>query len=383
MGSVIQREDKLYRKWYKGVQFYGKTEKEAEQKRNEYKYEVEHGIERPKPIKVVDLVEKWLPVSKAGVARRTYNQYVGLFETMTGEIGNKLVSSVTPADIKVIWSKFTGMSDSQIKKAKSLYTSFFTYAMENKHCLRNPMKAESAKPFRGTKGSHRALEDWEVKLINEVPHRCRAAAMFMLYAGLRRGEILALTAADIRNEQIYVTKAVSYESNAPIEKDPKNESSIRKVPLFDVLKPVVDDIDYYVLPDENGSQCSETAFTRAWQSYLTTLETHVNGCHKRWWHRTSEWIKAHPIEYARYEKMLKMGKTAEAESYRLNGWIPVNIRPHDLRHTFVTFCRDKGVDIHVCILWCGHASEKMILEIYDHVSEQRYKDALSMMNQNS
>ena len=353
MARVTQREDKLYRKWYHGVQFYGKTEKEAEEKRNEYKYEVEHGIERPKPIRVVDLVEKWLPVAKAGVARRTYNQYVGIFEVLTEEIGNKMVSSVTPADISLVWSRFVGMSDSQIKKAKFLYNSFFTAAMENKHCLRNPMKADSAKPGKGSKGSHRALEDWEVKLINEVSHRCHIAAMFMLYAGLRRGEILALTANDIRNNQIYVTKAVSFESNAPLEKDPKNESSIRQVPLFDVLKPIVDEIDYYVLPDEDGKQCSETAFRRAWESYLTALETHVNGCHKRWWHRTREWIAEHPVENAKYERLKKLGHEEEAEAYRLKGWIPVTIRPHDLRHTFVTFCRDRGVDIHVCIMWCG------------------------------
>ena len=367
--------------WYNGKRFYGKTDAEAKGKRDEYKYNCEHGIENVEPIRVFDLVEQWLPVAKAGVAKRTYNSYVNIFERMTDTIGEKFVSAVTPNDIKNVWAQYVGLSDSMIKKAKFLYRSFFISAVENGYCRHNPMLAESAQPHKGSKGSHRALEQWEVDLIESTPHRCRAAAMFMLYSGLRRGEILSLTTNDIRKDYIYVTKAVYFSSNAPLEKDPKNESSIRKVPLFDQLKPIVDEIDFWVLPDEKGKQCSETAFRRAWQSYITALETEMNGCHKRWWHLTKEWKQDHPLEYARYEKLLKTDKE-QAEAYRLKGWVPVSIRPHDLRHTFVSHCRDNGVDIHVCMEWCGHSSEKMILEIYDHPSAKRYSDSINSMNQN-
>ena len=60
----------------------------------------------------------------------------------------------------------------------------------------------------------------------------------------------------------------------------------------------------------------------------------------------------------------------------------VEFRCHDLRHTFVTKCRDSGVDIHVCMKWCGHTSERMILQIYDHVTEDRENEAIQML-QNS
>ena len=66
----------LYRYWYKGKQFYGKTDAEARKKRDDYKYECEHGIEQQLPITVVDYVEQWLPVAKASVKKRTYNEYV-------------------------------------------------------------------------------------------------------------------------------------------------------------------------------------------------------------------------------------------------------------------------------------------------------------------
>ena len=99
----------------------------------------------------------------------------------------------------------------------------------------------------------------------------------------------------------------------------------------------IDKVSDYVLPDANGNVCSETAFQRAWESYLKELSA-------------------------------KAGH-------------PVSFRPHDLRHTFVTVARDKGIDIRTVMSWCGHSSERMILQIYDHPSESREQRMISMMNE--
>ena len=147
-----------------------------------------------------------------------------------------------------------------------------------------------------------------------------------------------------------------------------------------VLKPFIDDVENYILPDKDGAICSETAFVRTWESYMTDLSTHLNGIQKRWYHRTKEWKETHQKEYTHYLELKEQKKETEAEEYRLSGWIDVSFRPHDLRHTFVTACRDRGVDIKVCMDWCGHASEKMILEIYDHPSETRENTAISLMD---
>ena len=94
-----QQSNGMFRYWYKGKQFWGITDAEAKKKRDDYKYECEHGIEKPEPIQVIDLAEQWLPL-KAGIDRRTYNQYVTVMEKMTGIIGDKYISAVTPSDIK-------------------------------------------------------------------------------------------------------------------------------------------------------------------------------------------------------------------------------------------------------------------------------------------
>ena len=337
MAKLKQRADGYYCAWYKGKQFLGKTEPEAIRKRDRYKYECENGIERVEPITVYDLATKWLPMAKAGVANTTYNQYAAIMEKMIEVVGDKLVSAVTPADIKQIWVSFVGKSQSYINKASFLYKSFFQFAMENRHCTFNPVLSISAKPHKGSKGTHRTLTKEEIHLIETVPHRVQAAAMFMLKAGLRRGEVLALRRQDIYNNRIYITKAIRFANNRPVVASTKNESSERSVPLFAPLLPFIDGIADYVLPDAGGCICSETAFHRAWESYLNQLSMVAN--HK------------------------------------------ISFRPHDLRHTFVTECRNKNVDLHVCMAWCGHSSERMILQIYDHITEGREQRMTALMDE--
>lgn len=334
--AKLKKQGDYYRAWYKGKRFQGKTADEARAKRDAYKYECEHGIEQPDPITVFDLAERWLPVAKASAARTTYNQYATIMDKLTAVVGSKLVSAVSPADIKKVWASYVGLSQSYINKASFLYKSFFQYALENGYCRLNPVESRSAKPHKGSVGTHRVLTKEEISLIESVPHRVQAAAMFMLKAGLRRGEILALQKSDIHNDRIYVSKAIRFVNNRPVVDGTKNESSVRSVPLFAPLKPFIDGIDDYVFPDAKGKLCSETAFQRAWDSYLHTLSEHAG----------------HPVSF----------------------------KCHDCRHTFVTTCRNKNIDIHLVMEWCGHSSERMILSIYDHTSEEREQSAIDIMN---
>ena len=83
------------------------------------------------------------------------------------------------------------------------------------------------------------------------------------------------------------------------------------------------------------------------------METAINGIQKRWYGKT----KAH--------------KALIAAGQELQPWIPFDIVPYNLRHSFCTMCRDSGVEINTCRRWMGHADAKMILKVYDSVSEDR------------
>ena len=60
-----------------------------------------------------------------------------------------------------------------------------------------------------------------------------------------------------------------------------------------------------------------------------------------------------------------------AAGHDLPPWVSFDIVPYDLRHSFCTMCRDAGVEINTCRKWMGHADAKMILKVYDSVSEDR------------
>ena len=385
--KLKQRADGRYCAVYRGKQFMSFDMDEALRQRDDYKYRCEHGIDEIRRIAVKDYVAEWLPLYKHGkVQLNTYNQYAGLFEKLNSVIGNIYMSNVTPDDAARVWKLFQGQSKSQLKKAGYLFRRLFDSAIESGYCRRNPFRSESVETPKGSDGSHRAIEDWERRLIETVPHRMQLGALVMLYAGLRRGELIALQYNHVYDDLFHVYQAVSFAGSAPVLKDTKNDYSMRTVPVLAPLRPLFFDPDGrplksfgYIIPSADGLICTEAAWKRCWESYIHTLETALNGAEKRWYHLTNEWKLSHPDEWAAYEK-LKRTKPKQAEEYRLMGWRPVTIRPHDLRHSFCEWAITNGAGPKTLMKWMGHCDERMIMRIYDHVMSKREDAAVAILN---
>ena len=382
-----QRADGRYCAVYRGKQFMSYDPDEALRLRDDYKFRCEHDIDEIRHIAVKDYVAEWLPLYKQDkVQLNTYNQYAGLFEKLIVVIGNINMSSVTPDDVARVWKQFNGQSKSQIKKAGYLYRRLFTSAMESGYCRRNPFKSESVITPKGTEGSHRAIEDWERRLIESTPHRMQLGALVMLYAGLRRGELIALQYNHVHDGTFFVHQAVTFAGAAPETKGTKNVYSMRTVPVLAPLRPLFFDENGkplktfgYIISSASGKICTEAAWKRAWESYISALETALNGTEKRWYHRTREWKQSHPDEWSNY-LLLKKTKPKQAEEYRLMGWRSVTIRPHDLRHSFCEWAITNGVGPKTLMKWMGHCDERMIMKIYDHVLSKREDAAVAMLN---
>lgn len=385
--KLKQRADGRYCAIYKGKQFMSYDPDEARRLRDEYKYRCEHGYDELRPVTVKAYCAEWLPLYKEGkVQLNTYNQYSALFDRLISVVGDIHMSSVTPDDAARVWKTFNGQSKSQIRKAAYLYRRLFDSARESGYCRRNPFRSDSVPVPSGTSGSHRALEDWERRLIETTPHRLQLGALLMLYAGLRRGELLALKYNHVSSDQITVHQAVTFAGATPEVKGTKNVSSMRTVPLLDPLRPWFFDEngkplhDFgYIVSCADGSVCTEAAWKRAWESFLFALETKLNGVEKRWYHRTKEWKATHPEDWQKYLD-LRRKKPKDAEEFRLMGWRSVNIRPHDLRHSFCEWVISSGVGPKTLMKWMGHTDERMIMKIYDHVMAKREDAAIALLN---
>ena len=181
---------------------------------------------------------------------------------------------------------------------------------------------------------------------------------------------------DLERDIIIITKAVRFKGNKGNETDPKTTAGKREVPLLDILKAELEGRHGKLFP----GTMTTSKWKSLWSQYIHSLEAFVNDCpQKRWFHRTVDWIAAHPEEWRTYLNLKRKNRT-EAEAYRLKEWKSVTIRPHDLRHSYCTTLRDCGVDLKLAIRWMGHADEKMILRIYDHPPESRVQNAIKTLN---
>ena len=331
-----RRKDGRYCCVYKGRQFMGNSEDEAFAKRDEFKRQEAEGLFNADKT-VSEYTAYWLPVYKADVKPTTYNCYVSILSTALDKIGDKRLGDVTSDHISELLASLKNRSSSYIHKTRILVRAVFQSAVDANYIRKNPCNASSVKPPKGTKGTHRAITEEERKLILTTPHRMQLPALIMLYCGLRRGEVLALEASDIHDGTVTVNKAVSFNSNRPVLDVPKTEAGRRTVPVPDVLKPHLEQIDGYIAKSASGGMMSETSFQWAWESYMKALSAAAGH--------------------------------------------PVSIRPHDLRHSYCTMLRDAGVDMHQAIIWMGHADEKMILRIYDHPGTEREKEAKNRLNE--
>ena len=338
--TLKQRADGRYVCKYRGQSFYGYTQREALEAREEFKRMQEAGIRLESIGETVkSYAYRWLPVHKVGIRNGTYNAYAHYIDVLCDVLGDRLIRDITPTDIKSAYNQFLGASESTIKKVASLYRSMFDSAVADGLCRSNPCKSDRAKPHKGEKGTHRAITEEERRLILTTEHRMRPAAMTMLYAGLRRGEAMGLNIdrdVDLSTMELSVRGAVHIDSNQPIyEEHAKTESGLRTIPIFKPLADALTGLHGLLMPSANGKLCSYNAFKRGWDSYL-----------------------------------LALSKTAGK---------PISIRAHDLRHSYCTMLRDAGVDLKIAVKWMGHADEKMILRIYDHITPEREQKALKMV----
>ena len=333
-----RQKDGYFHCEYLGHHMKAKTEDELEQKKAAYKKTLEGASARQTKQTMGEYVEYWMPIYKAGVKASTYNAYISILNTAVAPISGVRVSKVTVDDIAKAYAALIGKSASYIHKAKILLTEILDTAVDSGLLLKNPARASSAKPPKGKAGTHRAITPEERKKIESTRHRMQLAALIMLYCGLRRGELIGLKAGDLAGDELTVRRAVFYVSNQPQISEPKTAAGIRTVPAPDFI--------LRRLPKMNGScfiltrtekPMTEQVFMRAWANYCKELG--------------------------------------------------IIIRCHDLRHSYCTWLRDNGVDIHQAIIWMGHADEKLILRIYDHPgsareteSKKRLFGALSLPN---
>ena len=351
---LVQRADGRYRCKYKGIEFYGWSEDEALAAREAYVNGlVRRGVT---DATVADYAIPWLRNTYPAVSDSTYQGLAIHLQHLVDSIGYKRISEIVPSDIKSVYSViYNGLSNSYIRAAKQLYCSLFDSAVADGLIRYNPARDKSAKPHRGKRPKERILTPQQREWINTLctDHRAFPAVMAMLYAGVRPQEAKAI---DIDRDVDFENNVITIRETAHLDglkydftSDMKTDWSYRQVPLFPPLKAALTDKHGYLITSAHGDRVTVQTWKTAWKSYLFSMETAINGCQKRWY-----------------------GKKKEHQGKDLSPWQDFDIVPYTLRHAFCQMCRDSGVEINTCRKWMGHADTKMILKVYDAVSDDRF-----------
>ena len=351
------RKDKRFRRVYHGIPFYSRiSDEDAKAKRDEYIRNEAQGFSKQT---VSDYALPWLKRTYPAVADSTYTGLAIHLQHLVDQIGNKQISKIIPSDIKQVYAdKYAGLSNSYIRSAKQLYCALFDSAVADGLIRFNPARDKSAKPHRGKKPKERILSAQEREWIETLctDHRAWPAVMCMLYAGLRPQECKALIIdrdVDFENNIITVQETVHLDGQKyAYNSEMKTDWSNRRVPLFPPLKQALNGRHGHLITSAHGQPVTIQTWKTAWQSYIFCMETAINGIQKRWYGKTKD-------------------QQIKKEAGELPAWIEFDIVPYTLRHAFCAFCRDNGVDINTCRRWMGHADAKMILKVYDSVSEDR------------
>ena len=359
--SLTRRADGRYRVKYQGKQFYGDTQKEAYAKRDEYRRMLEAGIKAEADgLTVQSYAMRWVSTYKAHLTPAAYDVHVRILNRFIAyeDIGRRVMKDVDTIDIQGFYNSYVGKSHSTLCDVRDTIKGLFRYALADRVIQYDPtVKATLPK---GKKGTHRVITDRERDLINRTPHRIRPAVMVMLYAGLRRGEALALNIdrdVDFSAKTITVREALRFEGQQHAHiVDPKTEAGRRTIPLLAALAQELTGLHGLLLPSATGTHMTQSAWRSAWSSYISALEATDNGCQRRWYGRTKE-----------HQALQAAGQ--------LPPWRDVTIRAHDLRHSYCTMLYDADVDVKTAQAWMGHADQDVTLSIYTHLTAERQKKA--------
>jgi len=346
---------------YKTV--YGKTQKEANAKADEIKLQLGKGIDiNPENDTFGYWADLWIKSRKrecTPAQARALETRANLFIEI---LGRRPISQIKLYELQAVVDDFAEENPTTGKpSAKKTIRDYvvaamqiFNYAIDNRIMEHNPANRLRV-PQDAPEAHRRALDAHERKMVLEMPHRAQTAAMLMMLAGLRRGEVTALLWSDIdlKRKTISITK--SYDFKNGMLKEPKTKAGRRIVFIPDELVNYLlaqPDRSGIVFKSTTGTMMNEPMWQRLWRYYLNELNR----------------------SYGDFTGL-------EFQKNRKWPFVIEPFTPHCLRHTYCTMLYEAGVDVVTAQHLMGHSDIKTTLGIYTHLSQEKAERDISKLNE--
>ena len=368
-GTIRQRSNGLWEARYtvgrdpgtgKQIQrsVYGSTQKEVRQKLAQAVAFIDKGIyQAPNKITVAAWMEEWLTTFCTNkVKPLTLASYSAMIRNhIVPSIGAVELQAVKGVHIQRLYNSMTaaGLSGKTVKNVGAILHKAFSVAMKQGIIAANPCDGAEL-PKTEHKDIHPLADDEIPRFlaaIDESP--MRNAYALCLFAGLREGECLGLSWAQVDFERGRIT--VSQQLQQEKAKGGR----------------------YYIAPSTNSGkprtiEPPPIAFQYLRAERVKQLENRLRA--GQVWNNPDDLVFTDEVgsHYA-IHTFYKRFKAIAASIGRPDA------RPHDLRHTAATVAIASGADIKSVQDLLGHATASFTLNVYAHTSEKMMKDTAERM----
>lgn len=323
-----------------------KTEKELKDKIFKTKMKIRAGESvKESDMLLKDYADSWLETYKSSAGINTKAMYDNAINHhIKPELGHLPLNKIRRSDVQKL------INDNQehprtCEILKMTMVQILNSAADDKLLTENvAKKAVLPKKHKSERRTLTELEREAIKKADFAPKE-KAFVMLLFYFGLRRGEALALTKADIdlKNKILIVNKTVVFDVNTPMVKaGAKSDAGNRIIPIPEsataFFKDFLKSVDtFYLFPGKTSETLSKTQYVRMWKHIIDKMNDAV----------ISE-------------------KEKEIGSYPITG-----LTAHIFRHNYCTMLYYSGVSQKKAVDLMGHSDLKMIMEVYAHLDEQK------------
>lgn len=312
--------------------------------------------------------EKWVELyKKKSVRPNTLREYTHVYnKNISPFLGNSKINSLVKSDIQQLidTANDSGYKYERQNKIKVILSDMFERAMEDELMTKNPAKGVKLRLEKEFNAKALTLEQQDIFF--EV---CSGTFYDNMYnvavnTGLRPGELFALTKEDVdlENGYISVNKTLVYQKYLDDEcktfhiEPPKTKQSYRKVPINRKCRKYLE--KQFVLKDviskKRPKQQNDFLF-------VTKFNTPINS-------------QIYSDSIKRIVEQINLTREFADEFPVFSG--------HTFRHTFATRCFEVGIQPKVVQSYLGHATLKMTMDLYTHVTEEKSANDIERIVEN-
>ena len=293
-----------------------------------------HDPKEPEIISLKKLADKWQRQHWDRISHKTAEAYTAPLRRIVDRFGDEKAEDITAQMIYAFLSSLgkQGYSRRSVQMHRDIINMIYNSAIMDGALTVNPCTAVSLP--RNLSTTKRDLPSDEaieaVKGGTQYPFGLFAA--ICLYAGLRRGEALALNYEDIHRDTktISVTKSIEFVGNNPHIKAPKTKAGTRDAILLDVLADIIPDGTGPIFHGDAGNLLTKMQYRKRWEKYCSM--------------------------------------------------IGYDITAHQLRHGFATILYEAGIPDKDAQELLGHSSITVTRDVYTHIRKSRKNETADKLN---